>query len=144
MHYFSNFKTKFFKLFATGLIATGRHVAVGQPRYWLQSAVNQIMTLVLLNFSDKAPKIVTFKLQILSLLFTILWYFEFFFMLLWYTSLFENEISWSCSDVVSTYNFWQQILVKKCKETFKYHMMPRDGVSLNHHIRGRGFGQIVI
>jgi len=67
MHYFSNFKIKFFKLFAIALIAIGRRAIVGQPRYWSQSTVSQIMTLVPLNFSDKAPKIITFKFQILSL-----------------------------------------------------------------------------
>jgi len=30
MYYFSNFETKFFKLFATALIATGRRATVGQ------------------------------------------------------------------------------------------------------------------
>jgi len=33
-HYFSNFETKFFKLFAAELIAIGRHATVGQSRYW--------------------------------------------------------------------------------------------------------------
>jgi len=32
MHYFSKFETKFFKLFATALIAIGRRATVGQPR----------------------------------------------------------------------------------------------------------------
>jgi len=34
MHYFSNFETKFLKLFATALITIGRHVTVSQPHYW--------------------------------------------------------------------------------------------------------------
>jgi len=42
-------------------IAIGRSAIVGQPRYWLQSAVSQIMTSVPLNFSVNAPKIITFK-----------------------------------------------------------------------------------
>jgi len=67
MHYFSNFETKFFKLFAIAMTAIGRRATVGQPRYWLQSAVSQIMTSVPLNLSDKAPKIITFKFQIVSL-----------------------------------------------------------------------------
>jgi len=57
---------------ATALIAIGRCATVGQPRYWSQSAVNRIMTSVLLNFSNKAAKLVTFKFQIISLFFTIL------------------------------------------------------------------------
>jgi len=43
VHYFSNFESKFFKLFATALIAIGRHATVGQPRYWSRSAVSHIM-----------------------------------------------------------------------------------------------------
>jgi len=47
MHYFSNFETKIFKLFATALITTGRRATGGQPRYWSQTAVSQIMTSVI-------------------------------------------------------------------------------------------------
>jgi len=31
MHYFNNFETKFFKLFATALVEIGRRSTVGQP-----------------------------------------------------------------------------------------------------------------
>jgi len=79
MHYFSNFEIKFFKLFATALIAIGCRATVGQPHYWSQTAVSKIMTSVPLNFSNKAIKIITFKFQILRLFFTILCHFEFFF-----------------------------------------------------------------
>jgi len=105
-------------LLLTSLIAIGRRATVGQPRYWSQSAVSQIMTSIPLNFSDKEPKIITFKVQILSLFFAILCHFEFYFALLWHTSLFANEISWSWTDVISTLAqlliFCCKVLVKKC------------------------------
>jgi len=82
MHYFSNFETNFFKLIATVLIATDRRATVGQLHFWPQSAVSQIIMSVPLNISDKAPKIIALKFQILSLFLTILCYFEFFLALL--------------------------------------------------------------
>jgi len=65
----SIFSTKFkFKVYSPktllkrlSVIAIGRCATVSQPRYWLQSAVSQIMKLIPFNFSDKTPKIVTFK-----------------------------------------------------------------------------------
>jgi len=98
MHYFYNFETKFFKLFATALIANGRRATVGQPRSLLVAVgCKSDNNLAPLNFSDKKLKITIFKFQILSLFFIILCHFEF--ILRFYDtyeeSLIENDISWS-------------------------------------------------